>query len=483
MNSFSDRQAFLKSKILIFMGVFLLFAFTSCKKTSTPKPNILWIYVEDLSPWMSCYGYEFNQTPNIDNLAKEGVQFTNAFMPSPVCSSTRSALITGTMQTTLGLHNHRSSRDSAALIYLPNNIKTLPELFKKAGYYSFNYNKEDYNFAYIRDSLYSGQKGHYYKKLNLEEFDWNFSEQGKPWFGQIMLMGGKSTGTVKSPINGDSISIIPYYPEHPVIRGLTARHFDESRIVDREVGQILSHLKANELLENTIVFFFSDHGWNDAARHKQFCYDGGLHVPLIVKNYSKDIKLNEGSVREDLVSGIDIATTSLALAGIEIPGHMEGNDLFARNFQPREYVISARDRCDYSIDRIRTVRTKQFRYIRNFHTDRSYMQPQYRDGRPFIETMKELYREGKMNDVQSRFMLDYRPAEELYDHETDPHETINLVGKAEYQDVLEKHRQILENWIKETDDKGQYPESEASLRVVYSRWGDKCVNPEYDVFR
>ena len=366
---------------------------------------------------------------------------------------------------------------------MPDNVKTVPELFIKVGYYTFNYNKEDYNFAYQRDNLYSGPKGGYYKKIKLNKFDWTFSTQKKPWFGQIMLMGGKSRDTIDNPIDKDKVPIPPYYPDDPVIRELTARHFDEARIADREVGQILEYLKAKGLLENTVVFFFSDHGWNDAARHKQFCYDGGLHVPLIIQNYCKDVDINAGSVREDLVSGIDIATTSLALAGIEIPEHMEGNNLFAEDFQPREFVISARDRCDYSIDRIRTVRTKRYRYIKNFQTDRSYMQPQYRDGKPFIETMKELYREGKLNDVQSRFMSEHRPAEELYDHEKDPHETINLATNAEYQDVLIKHRKILENWIKETDDKGEYPESEASLRIVYKQWGDKCVNPEYDVFR
>ncbi len=483
MNSFSIRKELPKNVSLALTIVFLLLTFTSCNRPVNTRPNILWIYVEDLSPWMSCYGYEFNQTPNIDNLAKDGVQFTNVFMPGPVCSPTRSALITGTMQTTLGTHNHRSSRDKTAMIHLPEHVKTLPELFKKAGYYTFNYNKEDYNFAYERDSLYSGPKGKYYKRLNLDKFDWTFSEQEKPWFGQIMLMGGKSRDTVANPVNREIVPIPPYYPEHPVIRKLTARHFDEARITDSEIGQILVYLNLKGLLENTIIYFFSDHGWNDAARHKQFCYDGGLHVPLIIKSYHKQIKMDEDFVREDLVSGIDIATTTLAMAEIEIPEYMEGNDLFSKNFQPREFVISARDRCDYSIDRIRTVRTKRYRYIKNFLTDRSYMQPQYRDGKPFIETMKKMFQEGELNDVQSRFMSEYRPEEELYDHENDPHETTNLAGNAEYQDVLNTHRRILENWIKETDDKGQYPESEASLHVVYNRWSDKCVNPEYDAFK
>jgi arylsulfatase A-like enzyme len=230
-----------------------------------------------------------------------------------------------------------------------------------------------------------------------------------------------------------------------------------------------------------VVFFFTDHGMR-FWRHKQFCHDGGLHVPLIVAWFGTD-KVASGKVREDLVSGIDIGATSLGLAGIGIPEYMEGRDLFAADFEPREYVISARDRCDYTIDRIRTVRTQQYRYIRNFKTDRPYMQPNYRDGWESSRLMRKLYADGKLNEVQARFWAKERPEEELYHIAKDPHETVNLAGDPRYADVLSRHREILEKWVAETDDKGQYPEKPEGLRFMLEYWGNKCTNPEYDAVR
>jgi arylsulfatase A-like enzyme len=219
-------------------------------------------------------------------------------------------------------------------------------------------------------------------------------------------------------------------------------------------------------------------------RHKQFCYDGGLHVPFIMSWLGEPQRLGgAGIVREDLVSGLDIAATSLALAGIEIPAYMESRDLFAPGFEPREHVISARDRCDYTIDRIRSVRTRRFHYIRNFMLDRPYMQPNYRDAWEITRTMRTLHAEGKLDPIQDRFWSDERPGEELYDLETDPHEIDDLADRSEFAGELERHRAILEDWIRATDDKGRYPEDTAGLKYMFDWWGDKCVNPEYDQFR
>jgi len=190
-----------------------------------------------------------------------------------------------------------------------------------------------------------------------------------------------------------------------------------------------------------------------------------------------------GQVREDLVSGIDITVTSLALAGIPIPAHMEGRNLFADGFQPREYVISARDRCDYTIDRVRAVTTKRYKYLRNFLTDRPFMQPQYRDGRPAIEIGRQLFEQGKLNDAQASIWNPKRVAEELYDLENDPHEIHNLATDPKHADVLQQHRDILSRWIEETGDQGLHPESLDSLRGVWKRWSKKAVNPEFDPLR
>ncbi|MHC4699506.1 MAG: sulfatase/phosphatase domain-containing protein, partial [Planctomycetota bacterium] len=234
---------------------------------------------------------------------------------------------------------------------------------------------------------------------------------------------------------------------------------------------------------DTIVFFFSDHGMPKGLRHKQFCYEGGIHIPLLVRWPKNHPVTRRGLVIDDLVNSIDISVTSMALAGLPIPDHMEGRDVFADDYKPREYVISARDRCDYTIEHIRAVTTRRFRYLRNFRTDRPYLQPQYRDAWPVMTTWKRLHAEGKLTPEAAAFAGNERPAEELYDLESDPHEVRNLAGDPRYAAQLRRHRNILKKWMKETDDKGQHPESTEGLLQVMYRWGDKCVNPEYERVR
>ena len=453
-----------------------------------PPPNILWIFVEDMNDWMGCYGDTLIQTPHIDALAAAGVRFDRAFMPAGVCSATRSAVITGTMQTTYGLHNHRSSRsafrgqsmgDDYDAIRLPEGVKTLPELFRQAGYYTFNEGKEDYNFVHDLAKLYD-RKG---KRMGFQGArkgsEWSGRKPGQPFFGQIQLRGGKSGP--QRIVSRAAVTVPPYYPNLPIIRDEIAHHYDCVLQTDRDVGDIVTTLKRDGLYESTVIFFFTDHGMR-LLRHKQFLYEGGIKVPLIVAAPGSS-RFAPGVVRKDLVSGIDLAPTALALAGLKIPGHMEGQDLFASDYAPRKFIIAARDRCDYTIERIRAVRTAHFKYLRNYLTDRPYMQPQYRDGRPHTELMKRLYAEGKLDPVQARFMASERPAEELYDLRSDPHETKNLAGDLAHTETLEKHRKILADWIAATGDRGQQPESDAGLRAALKRWGEKCVNPEYDRVR
>ena len=388
------------------------------------------------------------------------------------------------MPTTLGLHNHQSSRSLESAIYLPDDVKTLPELFRDAGYYTFNRGKDDYNFMYRRDRLYDGAYVPHYWYGWAGEGHWRHRQPNQPFFGQIQLYGGKEP-QVQDPtdnIDRNLVDLPPYYPDHPVLREEWAKHHDCIRVTDQHVGALLEELRADGLLENTIVFFFSDHGMK-GMRHKQFCYDGGLHVPLIITDYRRQAVLQTGAVRTDLVSSIDVAATSLTLAGIPIPEYMESRDLFASDFVPRDYIIAGRDRCDFTIDHIRAVRTQRYKYLRNFLTDRPLMQPNYRDGSEPYLVQKQLYAEGKMTAEQAQFWSQERPAEELYDLQSDPHEIHNLADNPQYSDVLEKLRAVLENWMKETDDQGQYPESVEGLRFMYERHGERCVNPEFEIVR
>ena len=284
-----------------------------------------------------------------------------------------------------------------------------------------------------------------------------------------------------------SITPPPYFPDTNVYRAAWTKHFNSSRTTDNDVEAILNQLKADGELDNTIIFFFSDHGNNGSPRHKQFCYEGGVHVPLIIKGNHPAI--TAGKVREDLVSGLDISATTLALGGVQPSEKLDGHDLFAKDFTPREHVISARDRCDYTIDRIRTVRTDKFRYIRNSFPDRSLMQAQYRDNKPIMKELKQLHEAGKLTDYQSEHWFGVRPKEELFDIAADPHQMNNLADAPEFADALKQHRDILDRWISQSGDRGQKTEASAQLRATYEYWKDRPVfanakvNPEYDQFR
>lgn len=466
------------------------------------RPNIVWIFVEDMNGWYGCYGDDTVPTPHIDALARRGVRFDRAYMPAGVCSATRSAIAVGAMQTSLGIHNHRSSRQRVLgeVIHLPDGVKTVYQMMREAGYYVYSSRgKNDFNFIFDLDDLYDDIAG----GMGFSGPQWRKRPDGKPFFAQIQLRGGKNTGRFKGahqqadnannrgnrgnrgnrnnkgPFTDPSkVSVPPYYPDHPVIRREIAHHYDTIRQTDDEVGDIIAALKADNLLDDTIVFFWTDHGYR-AYRHKQWLYEGGVRMPLIVAGPG----IAKGKSRDDLVSGIDITVTTLALAGAEPGAWMEGRNFFAKDDEPRDYVISARDRCDYTIERVRAVTTKRYRYIRNFLTDRPFMQPQCRDGRDYIEVPRQLHKEGKLNEVQAFWWSEKRVPEELYDIENDPHETVNLANAPAHADALKKHRAILKKWVKETDDKGQYPESVESLRGVLKRWDKEAVNPEYEKAR
>ena len=459
------------------------------------QPNILWIYIEDICPILSCYGETINPTPNIDRLAENGVMFTKAFTIAPVCSPTRSGLITGNMPTTTGTHNHHSSRTIESSIFLPDGVRTVPEIFKEAGYYTFNNGKDDYNFVYDRHKLYDGEQSFHFWYTKVGHGMWNDTKrkEGQPFFGQIQLEGGKHTLQSRNEsyyaalpperrIDRSIVEIPPYYPDITEIREDWARHYDGVRITDDEVGQILDQMEKDGVLDNTIIFFFSDHGYK-GIRHKQFCYDGGLQIPLIVSYFGENETIKKQTQRGDLVSLLDVAATSLGFAGIDVPDFMESKDMFAEGYK-RDYVISVRDRCDFTIDRIRSVRSQKYKYIKNFMPERSYTQPTYRDTRFEFVSIQKLYNEGKLNDVQAKYWLPTKPEEELFDLEKDPHEINNLANDPAYTEILKEHRTVLENWIKETDDKGQYPEVETlvgreNLRFMIERWGSRCVNSEF----
>lgn len=450
------------------------------------RPNVLWVVMDDISPWMSCYGDATVETPNFQLIADTGVCFERAYSTAPVCTPARSAVITGMYQTTIGAHHHYSSfeewRGKRMDSWEPNHLgcRTIPELFKSAGYYTFNEGKNHYNFVDRNDMLFD-RKGSDSAFQGAENgTEWSGKDGDQPFFGQIQLEGGKVTVRDDiSRVDPESVSVPPYYPDVPVYREEIAHHYDTIQEMDQQLGEIIEALRNDGLYEETVIWVFSDHGMR-LPRHKQFLYEGGIRIPVLVRGPG----LPQDSRRSGLVSGIDIGPTSLATANLEIPQHMHGRNALAESFH-REYIIAARDRCDYTIDRIRAVVTDRYKYIRNFMTDRPYLQPQYRDETPALQTLKQLYDQGELDENAARFVSPDRPAEELYDLEEDPHETANLVHSTdrEHQTVLAELRSILHRWIIETDDQGRYPESDAALKAVLERWGDEAVDPVYDRVR
>ncbi|MBL4883314.1 MAG: sulfatase [Planctomycetaceae bacterium] len=446
------------------------------------RPNILWIVVEDMSSHFGYQGEKLVETPHVDRLAKQGVVFSNAYVTAPVCSACRSAMITGMYQTTIGAHHHRSSR-GALKIQLPEEITTVPEIFRAAGYHTCNMaydaskpdlfsrlGKEDYNFVYDRKKMYDGA-------------DWSKRKAGQPLFAQVQLRGGKLRNVPRwydevvsgldHLVQAEDVTLPPYYPDHPAIREDWAAYLNSVQYTDKEVGLLIAKLKRENDLDNTIIFFLTDHGISH-ARGKQFLYDEGAKVPFVVWGANQNPK---HQVRHDVIAHIDMTATSLDMAGIELPQYMQGRVLFGPDAKPRKYVVTARDRCDETVDRIRGVRQGKYKYIRNYYPHRPYLQPcAYKDGKPYMAPLRELYAAGKLNKAQSLHLAETRPEEELYDLEADPFEVHNLAGDSAHQKRLKKLRAQLKKWELESDDRGRFPEDEAMYDSDMA--GYKKKNPQ-----
>ena len=451
------------------------------------RPNIVWIIPDDMSANFSCYGETAVETPNVDRLATEGVRFTRAFVTAPVCSTCRSAFITGMYQTSIGAHHHRSGRGEEK-IHLPDHIKLVPKLFQDAGYHTSisgwpgngKLGKTDYNFQWDESVYDSG--------------DWSDRKPDQPFFAQIQTPGGKLRGkdasgwekiaTAAEKEFGSRtpesvVDLPPYYPDHPDLIRDWAAYLDSVRMTDAMVGEVLERLTAEGVRDNTLVVFMTDHGISH-ARGKQFLYEEGIHVPLVIAGP----KVAPGSVREDVVEHIDIAAISLAAAGIPVPEYMQARDILAQDYRPREAVFSARDRCDETVDHLRSVRTKNFKYIRNFLPERPYLQPNaYKDAKAIVKAIRQWDGEGKLNDIQKSVVRQRRPKEELFDLRNDPHELNNLAENPKYADKLESMRNRLDQWMETTNDQGRDPESErmfdSDMKVYTDRLKGKKFDPNH----
>ncbi|TWU32449.1 sulfatase family protein [Novipirellula artificiosorum] len=448
-------------------------ALTYCT-TGAERPNLLWITAEDMSPVLGCNGDLYADTPHLDQLASESTHFTNAFSSSPVCSPSRSTLITGVYSTSLGTQDLRSD------FPLPAFVHAWPALLRKAGYFTTNNSKTDYNTIDEERLIAEGWDE------NGAEAHWRNRKGKVPFFSVFndMSTHQSRTGvwprerfekTIQSQLSSprihdpDKAPVPAYYPDTPAVRRGIARFYDCVSVMDLNVGKLVAQLKEDGLYDNTIIFFYSDHG-SGMPRGKRCLYDSGMHVPLLIrfpKKYQHLAPTKPGEQTDRLVSFVDFPATVLSLLEIDVPEYSQGEAfLGSRQMKPRRYVFGARDRVDECYDRSRSVRDKQYLYIRNYRPDLSWSQPStYSDFSEVQQTIAKLALEGKLNEVQLGYAGPTRLPEELYDVKKDPQNLKNLVGDANFKPVVERMRIELRSWIRQTRDVGFIPPEEARIAL------------------
>jgi N-sulfoglucosamine sulfohydrolase len=438
------------------------------------RPNILWITAEDMSATLGCYGDKYATTPNIDAFARQSVRYTQAFATAPVCSPSRSCLITGCYAPSLGTQQMRSA------FPIPERMKGFPSLLRREGYYTSNNVKTDYNNAnwekIIRASWNeSSPAAHFNRRKDKEQsffsiFNLMTSHQSRSMVWpyerfQTDVQSKLSPGEIHDP---KLAPLPPYYPDTPVVRKTVARFYDCVTAMDKEVGQILQQLEDDGKADNTIVFFYSDHG-SGMPRHKRALLDSGMHVPLMIRFPEKYAHLapgKPGTTTDRLVSFVDYAPTVLSLLNLPIPAEMQGSPFLGEAQLPaREHVFGHRDRVDEVRDLARSVRDKQFLLIRNFMPHLGYNQftawPDLGEIRHEFYAAAKNAKTAKASGPLAHFLSPRRPPVELYDCVKDPQNLKNLADDPKYQEVIWRMNSRLRRHLREIRDVGFFPESDA----------------------
>ena len=430
------------------------------------RPNILWISAEDIGPQFGCYGDPHAITPNIDRLASQGTRYTNAYTTAGVCAPCRSGIITGMYQNSIGTHHMRCNS------LLPSWLKPFPKALKESGYYCTNNSKTDYQFS--KPSIneiwdQSGSRAH-----------WKNRKKDQPFFAVFNYTGCHESGiaseskyksvtanlTAKERQDPNKISTLPpYYPDTPAVREDWKRNYELITAMDSWAGSLIKEIKDQGLYEETIIFFWSDHGVG-LPRAKRWLYHSGTHVPLIVRIPGQ----LAGKVDHQLVSSIDFGPTVLNLAGIKVHDDLQGRAFLGKNLSaPRKYVFGARDRMDERYDIIRAVFDGRFRYIRNFEPLKPYYQ--YMNTPEKGATMREIRRaenESNLTVAGKLFSSSEKPVEELYDIKVDPHEINNLASDSKYLSKIKLMRNVMSNWQSTIGDIGLIPEAEIEIQEKQS---------------
>ncbi len=490
-----NMQKYLLLLILFYIGS-LSFSCTDNKTSIEQKPlNILWLVAEDLSPYIPSFGDSTIQTPNLSKLAAEGVCYDNFYAPHPVCAPARAALITGmyanhisashmrtgpwyggeASEEAIRNFNERLSGNIHAYEAIPpEGVKMFTEYLRGEGYYCSNNAKEDYQF--VKSPMAwdeSGNKAH-----------WRNREDGQPFFSVFNFgvthesrIWAKANDSLWIPDDLD-VPVPPYLPNTEVGIKDIRRMYSNIVEMDFQIGKILKELEEDSLLDNTIIFWYTDHG-GPLPRQKRLLYDSGLKVPMIIRFPEKK---NAGTRDESMISFIDLAPTLLSLAGIQPPDYMDGTAFlgkYKRGEEPK-YIFAAADRFDEKTDRVRAARDDRYKYMKNYFPEKPmFLEVNYRNQMPIMQELLRLRDENKLTPEQALWFRETKPKEELYDTWEDPHELNNLAENPDYTDKLIELRSELENWTQSINDTGLKDESE----LLQSLWPNEeqpvTLDPEF----
>jgi N-sulfoglucosamine sulfohydrolase len=478
-----------KGKFSVFIFVLAALSLHAQVENKPARPNILWITCEDMSLHLGSYGSKIVKTPNLDVLASEGIRYTNAFATAGVCAPSRSAIITGMHQQSIGTQHMRThlypgNKDSYPPGYvgysavIPPEAKCFPEYLRANGYYCSNNVKEDYQFEAPPTVWDESCKDAHWR---------NRKDADQPFFSIFNLTVTHESQVwtrSKEPLLVDpkDVHVPPYYPDVPEVRLDIARHLSNVMVMDQQAGQILQQLKDDGLEENTIVFFFSDHG-DGLPFVKREIYDRGVRVPLIIKlgrNWNSLYQSSsQGVVDDQLISLVDLAPTMLSITGIKIPTNFQGHAFLGpAKADKRRYIYAARDRMDSEYDRVRAVRDDQYLYLRNYMPEKPYYQQiGYRLQQPMMPVILKMKEEGKLNKNQMYWFRENKPREELYDCKSDPHQFNNLAGDARYKSKLDEMRQAFNAWEKEVGDMSELDEA----TMVKNWWNGNDQAPATEI--
>ncbi|MDB5343470.1 MAG: Sulfatase [Schlesneria sp.] len=422
------------------------------------RPNIVWLVSEDHGPHMGCYGDSFATTPNVDGLAAKGLRFAHCWSNAPVCAPARTTLITGMYANSVGGEHMRS------MVPCPEGRQMYPQLLRPAGYYCTNNAKEDYNVAKpgkVWDE--SSKKAH-----------WKNRPAGKPFFAVFNSEKSHESKIRSRPHqqvhDPAKVRIPAYHPDTPEVRQDWAQYYDVVTEADADAGMRLKELDEAGLLDETIVFYFGDHG-SGMPRNKRWPQNSGLHVPLVVHIPAqfKDLQPIDyvaGGVSERLVSFVDFAPTLLSLAGVKPPEWMQGHAFLGKYIAPPQpYLYGFRGRMDERYDLVRSVTDGRYVYVRQYLPHLIYGQHvEYMFQTPTTVVWKRLHDEGKLNLQQDAFW-NRKPPEELYDLQSDPDEVTNLAMSAEHQPIRDRLKKALQDHTGQIRDLGFLPEGERFRRA------------------